>query len=765
MRNYTIAKFFCKYYILLLLLSWNFIGCSSVDKETQQNGIIIENAEMRLILNPDGTASSLIHKASGQECLDTTKKMPVFSITQYRPYDNEVMLAYPAKEMKFAADSIYRVGDELIVSFELTDYEATIGLNITDNYIGFSLKKLEYHMADFGVKRKTNIDEFTLMQLPVKDRGHFGSWLNVVWDDEVAVNLLGTDPYARIDGEKRHGYKLLKADAVAEVKLQGVGAALIVTDKNKLLDNIDQLEHDYGLPLGVESRRTKEYKNSYYELRNVTPGNIDEHIAFAKQGGFRQMVIYYPDFASSMGHFPWRLEYPNGMADLQEITGKIKAAGMIVGFHIHYNKAQINDAYVTPVPDARLNLRRTFTLRGDIDKKQTTILVEENPDGCTLEDGRRVLKIGNELVSYENYTTTYPYQFNGCKRGVLNTNTVSRKAGDLIGLLDVDTWPIFVRFNQKTNIQEEVAERWGKLYHEAGIQFIYFDGSEDAPRPYWFNIQMSKLITYNAFKPAPIFSEGAVKAHFGWHIQSRGNAFDTFEPEFVKEAVRKHPAAEAKFLANDFTALNFGWNDYLAPGEATIGMQPDMFEYITSRAAAWDCPIAMLGILDQLQSHPRTADNLEVIRRWEEVRVTDFLSEKQKESLKDLDQEHILLIDEKGDFELVPYEQITNIASGNEDIRAFIFERNNKSWVVYWHCRAEGELVLSISAEKMQLFEKLGEEMPVDENQDGSIVALGNRRYIAFDLSSDVVVDLFKNAKLQLNNRVTHLSLKRLLTR
>ena len=55
------------------------------------------------------------------------------------------MLAYPAKEMKFAADSIYRVGDNLIVSFELTDYEATIGLKITDDYIGFTLKKLEYH--------------------------------------------------------------------------------------------------------------------------------------------------------------------------------------------------------------------------------------------------------------------------------------------------------------------------------------------------------------------------------------------------------------------------------------------------------------------------------------------------------------------------------------------------------------------------------------------------------------------------------------------
>ncbi len=255
-------------YLITGLISIIFIGCSVTDRVIEDQSIIIENSEMRLILNSDGTAQSLKHKASGEECLETSKKIPVFSITQYRPYDNEVMLAYPAKEMKFAADSIYRVGDDLIVSFELTDYEAVIGLNITEDYIGFSLKKLEYHMADFGVKRRTTIDEFTLMQLPVKDRTNFGEWLNVVWDEELAVNLLGTDPYAKIDADNRDGYKLMVADAVTEIKLEGVGAALIVTKKDQLLDHIDQLERDFELPLGVESRRSKEYKNSYIRLEN-----------------------------------------------------------------------------------------------------------------------------------------------------------------------------------------------------------------------------------------------------------------------------------------------------------------------------------------------------------------------------------------------------------------------------------------------------------------------------------------------------------------
>ena len=735
-------------YIFLALISLNIVGCSSIEKGSDDTDITIENTEMRLVIGSDGTARSLIHKASGQECLMKDVKVPVFTITQDRPYDNEIMLAYPAKSKTFAADTIYRLGDDLVIGFELIDYEATVRLKIMDDYIGFTLKKLEYHMADFGVKRKTHIDEFTLLQLPVKDRAHFGEWLNVSWDEDLAVNLLATDPFTRIDAEDMPGYKKFQAGGISEVRVEGIGAALIVTEKDKLLDRIDRVERDYGLPLGVESRRSEEYKNSYYELRDVNPQNIDEHIAFARQGGFRQMVIYYPDFAISMGHFPWRPEYPNGMDDLKVITRKIEEAGMIPGFHIHYCKAQKNDAYVTPVPDPRLNLRQVFTLGEDLEKGHTIITVEENPTGITLEEGRRLLKIGRELIAYENYTTSPPYQFLNCERGALNTTPTSREAGDLIGLLDVDTWPIFVRFNQQTNIQEEVAERLAEIIKEAGFKFIYYDGAEDVQPPYWYNVSKAQLAVHEALDSKPIFSEGALKSHFSWHIITRGNAFDTFRPEVIKEATRKHPLAEVRLVSNDFTAIDFGWIGYVAPGEETIGIQPDMLEYITSRAAGWNSIISLLGNLDHLRNHARTADNLEVIRRWEEARIMGFLTEAQKVDLHDPGQEHILLVNEEGSFELHQYKQISNIANGSNDVRAFIFDRNNETWVVYWHTSGEGIIELPLNAEKISLFEEPGKEIPLQGNNKNIAIPVGNRRYIKLSLSHVEVVDLFSQASI-----------------
>lgn len=711
-----------------------------------KEGIVIENAEMRLLLGHNGQAISLLHKANGLECLYPGAGIPAFSITQYRPYDNELQLKYPANPRVFGADSVYREGDHLIVSFELINIVATIGIKVTDSYIGFTIEKLDHRIPEFGDKLKTTVDELVLLQLPVKNRENFGEWLNVMWDKDVAVNLLGTDPATRIDAVKNQGYHLLRAGSVSEVKGLGIGAALITTSTNNLLNCIDRVEQDFNLPRGVESRRKAAYKYSYYETWDITPKNVDEHIAFAKKGGFRAIQIVWTAFASTIGHFPWRPEYPNGMKDLQEVIRKINDAGMFVGAHFWYNKAMKKDLYVSPVPDYRLNLSRNFTLASSLDKNATTVIVEESPEGCTMDHERRILKIGNELIEYAGYTTERPYQFTGCTRGALNSAVSEYNRGFKWGLLDVDTWTIWVRFDQRTSIQDEVAERIGKLYREAGFQFVYFDGAEDIPQPYWYNTSMSQLKVYNALKSTPSFSEGALKSHFSWHILSRGNAFDTFAPEVIKQATREHPLDEVKFAVQDFTSINFGWINYLVPSGKTMGMQPDMFEYVYSKATAWNCPVSLEGRLEALKSHPRTNDNLEAMRRWEEARLSNFFSEEQKAELKKPMQEYTLLMDEKGRFELQPCSQIVDAAGAKSSIRAFVFSRSGKTWVMYWHTSGEGKLKLEMNATKVHLYKGLGKEIRLQKEKGFVAVPVGNIQYLEFDLPKEEAIGIIKRA-------------------
>lgn len=738
-------------FILISLLTVVTISNASATSDIDTSLVVIENAEMRLILSSQAKAISLLHKPTGQECLDTTaEESAVFEITEYRPHDNERFLIYPAKTTSHAANRVKREGDNLIVGFDHLSYTATIALTITEYYIGFQLIELEYDIEKFGIKRPTEIDEFTLLQLPIKKRDRFGEWLNVAWDNDIAVNILATDQYTKIDAAQRANHHLMYAGIETEVKLMDVGAALITTNTNNLLNCIDQLERDYNLPLGVESRRNPDYPRSYYELRNATTRNIDRHIAYAKEGGFKIMVIYYPDFATSMGHFVWNEQkFPNKMADLQEITSKIKEAGMIPGFHIHYNKAAKNDPYVSPIPDSRLNLPKHFTLSDSIDATTTTIVVEENPRNCPMEDGRRFLKLGNELISYTDYTTTRPYTFNGCKRGELNSTAQSAEKGYKFGLLDVDTWPLFIRFDQRTSIQDEVGQRIGDIYAKAGFQFIYFDGAEDVHPPYWYNTSKAQLEVYKHLNPKPLFSEGAMKSHFSWHIITRGNAFDLFPPKYIRDATIKYPMPAAEYMADNFTSINFGWNDYLAPNSESDGMQPDMYEYICSRATAWNCPIALMGKLDQLDAHPRTSDNLEVVKTWEDARAAGFFTEEEREELKNVDQEHILLKNEVNEYELIPYNKVENIANDSPHVQAFMFSRNNKIWVVYWHTRDEAQLEIAVSHKKAALFEAPGKPIPfVKQSKASCTIPVGKRRYLVLDMSQKEALSLLAESHL-----------------
>jgi len=740
---------------LFVLMCITFMSCTqSVTKDS--GDIVIENENVKLVIREDGISKSLLYKPGNEECLVKGENIPIFSVTQERPYNNEIKLAYPNKKMTFNADSIRREGNKLIVGFELIPYEAVILIKETSDYIGFSFDHFIVAPGDYRVKiTPPPAAELCFIQLPVKNREHFGEWLNVSWDNNISVNLLGTDPYARIDAEKRNGYRIMKADAVKAIKLKGVGAALIVCKTESLLDKIARVEEDYHLPLGVKSRRNPITKLSYYWSSNVNPGNVEKHLKYAKMGGFRNMMLYYTSFTNSngyrnLGNYDWGPMFPNGKTDLENMLKKIKKEGILPGFHFLHSHIGRDSRYVTPIPDSRLNLRRLYTLAKMLSKKDTVIYIEQNPEGTIMADGCRVLKIGTEFISYKNYTTSPPYKFTGCTRGVDKTTINSRQAGDIFGLVDISEFgATSIYLDQNTDLQDEIAEKIANIY-DAGFMFVYFDGSEGVNSPFWYNVAAAQYRVFKLLKPEPVFAEGAAKTHFSWHMLSGGNAFDIFSPEEIKEKTREWPAEEAPRMQEDFTRVNFGWLGYRVPDENTIGTQPDMLEYVTSRAAAWDCPVSIHANLQKLDSHPRTSDNLEVLRRWEEVRANNWLTKEQKQELKNLDQEHILLINENKEFELQPYDQIKNVAGGSRDIRAFIFQRQNDLYVVYWHISGSKKLELPLNKSDVKLYETLGKEEKVESAKKGLVVIpVSNRRYLKVsNITREQLINAFTRAKI-----------------
>jgi hypothetical protein len=156
-----------------------------------------------------------------------------------------------------------------------------------------------------------------------------------------------------------------------------------------------------------------------------------------------------------------------------------------------------------------------------------------------------------------------------------------------------------------------------------------------------------------------------------------------------------------------------------------------------------------VGDLEQLEAHPRTRDNLEVIRRWESVRAAGWLSDSQKTALRNLDQEHILLLDEGGAPELAGYRQIEAVAGGDTPVRAFLFERKAKIYVVFWHMSGDGSMEVPLEGGTIRLMAELGRPQAISRISGGLRLPLAGRLYLECSgVSRERIVRAFRNARI-----------------
>ena len=676
--------------------------------------VVVETEAFRLTINPDATAKSLVLKETGEECIAPEAALPVFAATQKRPFNNETRLVQMAKRTTYPANRVRRDGDILRIGFDTAPYEAEVRVVEKAGYAAFEIVRFisntvqerQYYHWNMDVPP---VEEFRILQLPVLKRRNFGDWLNVEWDDRAAVAVVGATPYMDVDHEARGRWRLMRADALAGIGAgitNGVAVLAAGAGKDAFLSQIAAMEADYDLPRGVASRRNPLLNASIYWTEDLSPQTVDEHIAYMKKGGFRMMLVYYDGLFRNDGHTGY-LHYgdydldselfPNGYDDLRAVIAKVKAAGITPGFHTLQTFIGFKSRYVTPEADPRLNVKRYFALERPLSDAPGVcdVYVAQNPVDSPMHPKCRILKFGTELMHYEGYTTTPPYRFTGVRRGHLDTTVKPHGRGDGGGILDVsEAAATSCCIDQKTSLQDEIGDKIAKVF-DCGMEFLYFDGSEDVDVPCNVNISLSQWRVARRCVKMPLFTEGCAKTHFGWHLQSGANAFDVFRPEVFKEKIVEYPYPAAQRLAKDFTRVDFGWWRLYPKDGKTIGTQPDMWEYGTSKAAAFDCPATMQMRLKHVRAAGRIDDLLETVRRWEDVRARRWLTQAQKEMLRDPKREFHLYLNESGGYELLEWSQL-DVAGGRwTPVRAFVFERGGKRVVAYWHVCDRARLVFA----------------------------------------------------------------------
>jgi len=526
------------------------------------DSIVWQTQELRVEITEDGCLRSVrsVDGAAEYLCENRTPE-PIAAV--YRggvsiPAETGKYAALTGRWMyqggqSFPATAAAWDGQRLRIEFRGAGATATYRVRVQPEHIAMEL-------ADLAGEP---VDRIDLFHVKLKRLPCLGRWVNVAFDDRFGICLCGATLNTLVEMDQAAEHVVLRATAEKEAGLDGATAVLLGcrNPRRRFLEVMDSIERDFDLPRGARHRRMTVQRYSYLWASRPTPANIDRYIHWAKRGGSRMLLFSYWAFSKGAGQFDWNADYPRGMADLKQVTDAIRGAGLKLGLHIHYSKAYKTDRYVTPVPDSRLHLLRRFTLAADVDAAARAIRVVQAPAGCTLDAGRRVLRVGGELIAYEHYTAEPPYQFTGCQRGYHKTRPASHKHGDTEALLDADTWPDFIRFDQTTDIQDEAARRIAEIYRETGpYDTVYFDGAEDVHRPYWYHVASAQYRVYRLLDPPRAVCKAAHYTHFSWHMITRSNGYDIVASAGgMKAFCRLMPCPTAAARSMDSSRVDFGW--------------------------------------------------------------------------------------------------------------------------------------------------------------------------------------------------------------
>jgi len=111
--------------------------------------------------------------------------------------------------------------------------------------------------------------------------------------------------------------------------------------------------------------------------------------------------------------------------------------------------------------------------------------------------------------------------------------------------------------------------------------------------------------------------------------------------------------------------------------------------------------------------------------------------------LKDPAQEHILLLNGAGEYELVPY---TRIQCRCEQICAYAFTRGERNYAVCWHTTGKGILHLPFVGEGMYEEEPDGIQIPITSEEGKILLPVEGRRYFSTEMPMAALLEAFENA-------------------
>ena len=635
--------------------------------------VCLENEYVRLDIDDAGRLASLLEKASGRELVGT--KLPLVEVRDAANGVNSPV-------------SLTAENDLLVFAFA----KGTCVLRITPFKGGWTF---ECQSCDVP-----GVEKLVLAQVMPSCNARKGDMSNAVLDDRSGVVVRGYRPEVRMtDPDIKEVYtgvvrsRKTCAWVSKEFGFAGhrVGLAAGPSDKLRgMLQNMavagDVVRTPCGGPwsLSGDANRASYLFGTWMDLSSV-----DDWIRLMEKSGCR--LMHFHAWWKTRGHYEVDTGcFPRGMADMLEACRRLRARGKRIGMHTLSAAVQFGDPFVNPKwfddyqTDAEYTLARPFH-RGD-----TELYVNEKPSRkhakiLTGETNGNILRIGDDLLQYADFTTEPPYRFTGVTlssapygdiavfddtQAVATTADAKSATGGRKGaVLSREAYPAgyavsylhhrYAEFAPKpgSKLAEAATDRLADVFNRCGMEEIFFDGMEICNTPYSVDWLRDRTFAKLRQPTTGIISGSSMRSADNWWYRSIFGYWDhpTFLPKVFHD---RHVSAMAHNADTEFLRTDLGWWNIRTANVIGRGYFPDEAEYYGCKCASVDATTSVIGgsaITDGPLSY--AADlQFTISGWWENLRYARAFKPGLRERLRGPGREFRLRQNATGAWCVTPYE-------------------------------------------------------------------------------------------------------------
>jgi hypothetical protein len=299
---------------------------------------------------------------------------------------------------------------------------------------------------------------------------------------------------------------------------------------------------------------------------------------------------------------------------------------------------------------------------------------------------------------------------------------------------------------------------------------VYFDGSEDVDRRrFGYYTSNFHAVAMSKFTKRPLIHMGGGFTHNLWHSFTRDATVDQYPGTYLAYinaggTIRDWPTCKDHIdrsvrrvldCHDDMTPGELGWFGIGPKSGNYDGLQFDEIEYLMCKSLALDAPISLQTSFSRMESHPLTAEILEIVRRYEQLRLSDTVPEATLARLRQQGTDFLMLPDpmartETGRPQFAEVQELPRVA-GTHDVRSFAGSHGDGGVATVWHYLGRDGRLLFDTAD-VAAYDVRGEPVVLEASNGLTAVLLGPRRTTLHfaGLPADAVAKLLARARLEL---------------